>query len=555
MMVRLLVAAALVSAPAAAAQQPAPVARLDTTAVRQWREDLAHLARELPRRHRNVYHTTPRPVLDSAFAELDRRLPSLARHQVILELARLVALVGDGHTNVAPTRDSLIGFRAYPVKLYFFHDGLFVRAARGDHADLAGARVVRIGTATPEEAFALVRELIGRDNDMGARFFAPFLLAMPEVLHGLGLVPDMERAEWVVEQGGRRRRVVLRPAGLASMMPADTDVSWAPDSGWADMRDAAGAGPPLWLRGDPRRHFRLEWLPESGTLYLQYNKVGDEPGETVEAFAARVLALLDTARVQRAVLDLRLNRGGNGALNTPLLVALVKARRLDQPGRLFLAIGRGTFSAAQFLVHDLEDYTNAVFVGEPTGSKPNHFGDSRKITLPNSGITVRASIYYWQRHPLDRRPWKAPDVTAELTSAEYRAGIDPVLREILAYRPEPPIAARMREAFAAGDDSLALRRYRAYRADPRHAYADTEAGLNALGYELLRGERPASAVRVFELSVAEHPASSNAFDSLGEGYLRAGRREEAIRSYRRSLELDPENGNAAAQLRALGARP
>ena len=35
--------------------------------------------------------------------------------------------------------------------------------------------------------------------------------------------------------------------------------------------------------------------------------------------------------------------------------------------------------------------TEAVFVGEPTAGKPNSYGDSRRITLPNSGVTVRAS--------------------------------------------------------------------------------------------------------------------------------------------------------------------
>ncbi len=94
------------------AQLPRSAGPLDSGGVRRWREDLAFLARELPLRHRNLYHTTPKPVFDSAFAALDRRLPALARHQVILELARIVALVGDGHTNVAPTRDSAIGFRS-----------------------------------------------------------------------------------------------------------------------------------------------------------------------------------------------------------------------------------------------------------------------------------------------------------------------------------------------------------------------------------------------------------------------------------------------------------
>ena len=456
------IALALVGSLALQGARPEPQAATalssDSSSIRLWREDLAYLARELPRRHKNLFHTISRAQFDSALAVLDRKLPGLARHQVIIELARLVALVGDGHTNVAPTRDPKIGFHTYPVRLYFFKDGLFIRSAAKAQADLVGAKVVRIGRLTADEAYLAVRGLIGRDNEMNARFFAPFLLAMPEVLHAIGAIDQPDAAPLLLEQAGTRIVTVLRPAGLAAMMPSDTDVSWTQEDGWVDMRGPDGARTPLWLRGDPRDPLRLEYLPESRTAYVQYNKVGDAPDETIAAFAERLRAFVDSAAVDRLVLDLRLNRGGDGTLNQPLMLSLIRSPKLEGPGHLFVIIGRSTFSAAQFLVHDLEEYTDAVFVGEPTGGKPNSYGDSRRITLPNSGITVRASIYYWQRtHPLDTRPWKGPDVAAELTSRDYGANVDPALREILAWKPEPSLAERMRDAFAAGDSAGALK--------------------------------------------------------------------------------------------------
>jgi tetratricopeptide (TPR) repeat protein len=540
--------------------QAATAPSSDSSSIRQWREDLAYLARELPRRHKNLFHTISRAQFDSALAVLDRKLPGLARHQVIIELARLVALVGDGHTNVAPTRDPKIGFHTYPVRLYFFKDGLFIRSAAKAQADLVGAKVVRIGRLTADEAYLAVRGLIGRDNEMNARFFAPFLLAMPEVLHAIGAIDQPDAAPLLLEQAGTRTVTVLHPAGLAAMMPSDTDVSWTQEDGWVDMRGPDGPRTPLWLRGDPRDPLRLEYLPESRTAYVQYNKVGDAPDETIAAFAERLRAFLDSAAVDRLVLDLRLNRGGDGTLNQPLVLSLIRSPKLEGPGHLFVIIGRSTFSAAQFLVHDLEAYTDAIFVGEPTGGKPNSYGDSRRITLPNSGITVRASIYYWQRtHPLDTRPWKGPDVAAELTSRDYGANADPALREILAWKPEPSLVERMRDAFAAGDSAGALTLHLAYKTDPRHAYTDTEVELNALGYELLRQGRREAAIAVLQLNTADHPGSSNAFDSLGEALMEAGRREDAVRSYERALALDPANENARQMLEKLrggtGATP
>ena len=523
--------------------------RLDSTQIIAWRQDLHFLATEMERRHRNLYHTISKPSFDNAVAELHGRIPTLARHQVIVEMARIVALVQDGHTNIAPTRDPKVGFTMLPIRLYFFKDGLFVRAAYRSRAELAGSRVVRIGTLTPDQAYARVREMVGRDNEMDARFFAPFLLAMPEVLHALGITSTPDEADFVLERDGRRKTVRFRPLGPAPMMPSDTDVSWWPDSSWIDMR--MGGAPPLWLRENPLNQYWLEWVSSERLIYVQYNKVANKDDESLGQFSLRLRALIDSAPVDRVVLDLRLNRGGDGTLNRPLLLSLIKAAKLEARGKLFVLIGRSTFSAAQFLVNELEQYTDAVFVGEPSGGKVNSYGDSRKISLPNSGLTVRVSTLWWQEDPRDRRQWRAPDIAAELTSADYRANVDPAMKAVLDYHPEPPVAERMAEALSKGGVSEAVRVYRQYRADPRHAYADEEAALNSLGYQLLGEGRHELAIAVLELNASEHPESPNVYDSLGEAYHEAGRRDLAIRNYTRALQLDSSNANARSMLEQL----
>jgi tetratricopeptide (TPR) repeat protein len=127
-----------------------------------------------------------------------------------------------------------------------------------------------------------------------------------------------------------------------------------------------------------------------------------------------------------------------------------------------------------------------------------------------------------------------------------------ILEAVLAYQPEPAVSDRMAEALAAGDLNEAIRRYRTYRADPRHVYADAEQELNGLGYRLLELKRFEQAIAIFKLNVAEHPRSANVYDSLGEAYLLAGKRELAVQNYRKSLQLDPANHNARAVLEKLG---
>jgi CubicO group peptidase (beta-lactamase class C family) len=80
-----------------------------------------------------------------------------------------------------------------------------------------------------------------------------------------------------------------------------------------------------------------------------------------------------------------------------------------------------------------------------------------------------------------------------------------------------------------------------------------EDSMNSLGYQLLAHKKFKEALRIFELNAAANPKSANAFDSLAEAYMIAGK-ELAIQYYRKSLEIDPDNSNASEMLKKLDAK-
>jgi hypothetical protein len=214
------------------------------------------------------------------------------------------------------------------------------------------------------------------------------------------------------------------------MATGETDRSWMRRDGWVDARD--GAPTPLWL-SDPTDTYWYRYLPESRTLYCQLNAILQNPQDSLAAFLARAVATADSAGAERLVLDLRLNGGGNGQWNRDILRALIKSR-YDAPGRLLVITGRRTWSAAGMLISDIENFTDAVFVGEPSAARGNGYGDSQRLVLPNSHVTVRVSTLYWQFwDPRDTRPWIDPTVRTSLTLADYRAGRDPALAAAVAY--------------------------------------------------------------------------------------------------------------------------
>jgi CubicO group peptidase (beta-lactamase class C family) len=96
------------------------------------------------------------------------------------------------------------------------------------------------------------------------------------------------------------------------------------------------------------------------------------------------------------------------------------------------------------------------------------------------------------------------------------------------------------------DVGRAIDAYRRIAASPaRNGFVFDEDQLNSLGYQMLKEDRLAAAIKLFELNVEEYPESANTHDSLGEVYLIDGQTERAIASYERSLELNPGNRNAA----------
>jgi pimeloyl-ACP methyl ester carboxylesterase len=84
-------------------------------------------------------------------------------------------------------------------------------------------------------------------------------------------------------------------------------------------------------------------------------------------------------------------------------------------------------------------------------------------------------------------------------------------------------------------------------------YARSEDALNQWGYDLLGAGNQVEAVKVFELNVSLRPNSSNAYDSLGDGYKALGDTGAAIRSYTQAVKLDPNAKRTAEKLKLLSA--
>lgn len=519
----------------------------------KWREDLQFLAAELPKRHKNAFHTMTREQFANAVKDLDEKIPNLSPNQIGMEFARLVAMVGDGHTRLIPMIEPNLKFRAFPVKFYVFKEGIFIQSANKIYAAAVGGKVLRIGNEPIEQVIAKLSKYIPKENEMGVKNAVPLYLMSPEVLQALGFIKDSEKVSFTLEKDKKTFNIELQPIGYMSEM-----INHLIGENWVDARNTDSALTPLWLKSQREGYFgesggyRVEYLKDEKVLYVQLNQVSDTQKKTLAQFFQEVVGFAKNNDLEKLVLDVRQNGGGSNNLVPIIIRSIIQLEKIDQKGKFFVIIGRQTFSAAQNLVNSLEKYTNAIFVGEPTASHINMYGDARRFTLPNSKITVRASsLWHQDNNELDKRQWTAPNIAADLTFADYSNNIDTAMQAILNYKPQKSLLEIAMELFQGND----LKSFRAkaieYKNNPINFYQNIETEINIFGYRLLGLQKIDEAIEMFKLNAELYPGSPNAFDSYGEALANAGKREEAIKAYEKALQISPNYPSAVEALRRL----
>lgn len=374
--------------------------------------------------HPDGWHGFARTDWVAAADALAARAADLSPDERLTEVVRLAAMPSwngrDGHTGIFPFTPA-DGTLLYPLRWWEFSDGLLVTAARPPYEDLVGSRVEAIAGRPIDEVLRLVEPLAPRDNPSNLRAFAPLYLRVSNLLAGLGVIDVAGPTTFtLVDRDGSRRDMEIEPT-----VPVFDD-DW--DSG-LPHRLAATDAP--WLR-DQDTTLWWTFLEDSGTLFAQFNHVRGDATSVVSELRERA----KEDDVERVVIDLRHNSGGDNTTLSPLELAL-RDPTMNREGRLFAIIGRVTFSAAANFATDLEGSTSVIFAGEPMGGSPNLYGDTRPVDLEATGQTLYMATRYWERStPDDERLTIEPDISVDLSSEDYFAGRDPVLEAILA-QPAP----------------------------------------------------------------------------------------------------------------------
>jgi CubicO group peptidase (beta-lactamase class C family) len=134
---------------------------------------------------------------------------------------------------------------------------------------------------------------------------------------------------------------------------------------------------------------------------------------------------------------------------------------------------------------------------------------------------------------------------------EIAKGIRAILYGQEPATPKRPLVYDLGKSILNQGVGAAMAQYRDLKHTRASDYDFNEGALNRLGYMLLARNRNSDAIAIFKLNVEEYPKSAIIYDGLAEAYAKDNQKQLAIENYRKSLELDPKNQNAADKLKEL----
>jgi len=385
-----------------------------------WLTDIKYLAEMLKLTHYDPFFKVDEQDWDRKIEQFKKDIPSLSNNQILVRIKQFLSQMGDGHTDLreSSTYKSIFPHNRTPFYTGLFSDGCYILRATDEYKELLGAKIIKINNIDFDSVFAQISSIISQDNENQAKFLFSWHLSNMNYLNGLGIADSEDSLEITYSMNNQVKTTKL----------GSVKGSYFPE--FLRYHTEKKSVSPMFLENSGKAYW-FKYLEDENILYAQMNVITSLPENPLEQFCDSLKTLADSIDISAFVLDIRNNTGGNSELNTITLNLLMRDN-INIKGRLFTIIGNRTFSAAQNLASDIENYTETIFIGEPTGSKPNFIGEVNLFKLPFSGLVISSSNLYHQHGPYssDTRNWIAPHVLVDFSFDDYKTGVDPVLEEI-----------------------------------------------------------------------------------------------------------------------------
>ncbi|MEO1033275.1 MAG: hypothetical protein AAFX55_17860 [Bacteroidota bacterium] len=491
----------------------------------KWKQDLTYLHKTLEERHANLYHSISKEDFGNGIENLIRLSHSLDDKELIVRMSELLARVGDAHTWLHPGYQDSWEFQRLPIKLNYFEDGLFITATDKAYKDLIGSQLLAINSIDVKGIKSQISQVGYNENAFTQLISYDRFIVITEVLKRFGIIDDLRHIPLTIKNESGTKEVVVNATTLKNI-------------DWLSHSDIEKNLPIVYKHNDS-----LYWTHYNKiehTYYVQLNSIDEDENHSFKQLAEDVLSATTTYKPKKLVIDLRRNVGGNSRLVYPLIYALMHYEKTIEDGQIFVIIGRWTLSASIVTCAEIHKYCNPIFIGEPTGAKPNLYGEnSHRITLPNSGLSISYSSEYFKPFgPFIDEDWISPHIYVPIPSQDYFSFKQPILEAIYQYEsPRKHVIDEIYELAMNASIDAALQVYFKFRDDPKNKYVDISNDLRRVAGKIGRNEKLDDSRRLYEQLHLDHPNNSLISVNLAQLYEDLKQLPKAIALYKKTLGL------------------
>ena len=534
----------------------------------QWLEDLNFTVKTLKAQHLDIYYRISKEEFQKNITYAETKInQSHSDEECYTALCQIVASIRDGHTRLMSLLPAYNWI--FPVRIYEFSDGVFITGITDKYEKFIGAEVIKTGRLSVQEALREAGDLAFADNDFGEKSQAPIIALTRSYAYGLGITQSVDTLTLEIEtKAGNHETIILLPVMLPDANPMLNGIDIGP-AGIEFKSAFTGTGKqlPLFIKHlDGNHNYWFEHDKESKMLYMQFSRVTDQQDESFKQFYSRMFKYYDehAGTIDKFILDLRFNGGGEGLITIPFINEIIKRDKINRIGSFYTLTGRRTFSAAVLLIAELMLHTNTLLVGEPPGAAQNMFSDLQgKGLLPNCGANLILSTAYFNiAWPAGENYLIPPHYPVQFSSSDFFSGKDPALEAIMANK-----VKALETVFYEDGPEAALAYFNNINYDwglhknetsitpgtfPVAKYKFGETVLNNIGFDYMNRNKMNEAGATFNLNVKLFPDSFNTWDSYAEYFMKCKDNNNAVKYYKKSLELNPDNLNAKKKLRELG---
>lgn len=390
---------------------------MDSNRNTRWLDDINSLCLELPKRHKNLFFQKSKEDFFKDIANLKINIDTFSDYEINLQIAKIVASIKDAHTSV-PLQINLF----LPLELYWFSDGVYVISALPQYKKILYCKIIKVNGITIKEVITILSSIISYENDAYLKSQLPKYLPAIELLYDLELVNDIDSLDLTFEdEKGEIKSLEIKPIPIRECREKLNLINYNLDS---------SKKLPLY-RSNIDKYYWFKYIDTCKTIYFKYNSCRDMLHTDVFTFCKNLIQFVEEHDIETLIIDLRNNFGGNSTLLDPFIYDISNCHKINKKGNLFVIVGRETFSSALLNVFSLKKNTCAIFLGEPTGGKPNCYGEVQRFNLKNSGLTVCYSTEYYKIIEDDILPSFSPDVNITFTVQNYVNNEDPCFEYII----------------------------------------------------------------------------------------------------------------------------